>query len=290
MDIEFLQHRLQQLEGRREIAFQPPNLPELVDELLYFKRRGLDLTSGIILLDDRNGLYLHHGKPRVAESLAAMPDDATPLKPFFYVRDEVLVAAWAADDVDRVLQGRKRRWDRRREGEELWVYKVSVDFSDEPARDAESVASDEGYQRPEIDAFDEVAAILASIRGRRRDEPDGRVEPPASVNVLFAASGMDCGSPAGDPEEPGDRKPRRGTPGAGESVTVAVLDSGILPDYQSYEALQNDVIFGPADIDQTYNRGYIHFPGCHGTFVAGVVRRVAPACKILAIKVLDNLN
>ncbi|MDQ3643485.1 MAG: S8 family serine peptidase, partial [Actinomycetota bacterium] len=259
--------------------------------LVEFEKQGLDLTRGIILLTADGELQLRKGRPSVASEYEDIPQDAIPLKPFFYVRDEVIVASWASEDVRRVLTERNREWEPPPPVvptmlEDVEVLKLSRSDSVDEAADADEAEP--------VDAWTEVQAILAEVPGRRRrlaGQETEVLEPPASVNVLFYASGMDCGSPAGDPEEPGDRVPERGTPGAGRGVVVALLDSGVLPDYANNPALAADVIFDPArDTDLTYSRGYIHFPGCHGTFVAGVVRRVAPACTIVAIKVLNELG
>ena len=287
VDVTFLQHRLQQLRDFPEIGFHPANLPELVDQLVEFEKQGLDLTRGIVLLDAEGQLQLRKGRPSVASEYEDIPQGAVPLKPFFYVKDEVIVASWASEAVRSVLSRRNRQWEpppptlpMPQAMEEVEVLKLTRTGSAEEVQD--------------VDAWVEVQAILAEVPGQRRrlaGQETEVLEPPVSVNVLFYASGMDCGSPAGDPEEPGDRVPERGTPGAGRGVVVAVLDSGLLPDYANNPALAADVMVDPArDTDMTYSRGYIHFPGCHGTFVAGVVRRVAPACTIVAIKVLNDLG
>ena len=262
MDLKFLQHRLNQLRDRSDIGVAPANLREVVDELVVFEDQGFDFEHGLVVLD-RSGRPLMKEKcPVVKHDGEHLHDEEQFLQPFFYKKDEIIVADWAVRKVQELLR--------------------QMDYPCELTRDRK-----EGPAVVQVeDAGQVVPLILERIEERPLD-PHGREIPPASYNYLFFASPIDCGSPAGDPREPSSR-PHLGAPGAGEGVAVAVLDSGILPDYAANPALANDVEFEQVDLDRTYWRGYIHFPGCHGTFVAGVVRRVAPACKIVAIRVLDQ--
>lgn len=242
----------------------PPNLGELVEELVVFEERGFDFEHGLVVLDDSGRPVLKDDCPVVRHDGEHLHEGEHLLQPFFYRKDEILVSPWAFDSVVDLL----RRLD------------TPYEAMRSQGQDAPSVLKVD-------DAGRVIPRILEEI-GERRSDPNGREIPPASYNYLFFASPLDCGSPAGDPSEPSGR-PHLGTPGAGKGVAVAVLDSGILPDHASNPTLATDVEFDDDDdIDRTYSRGYIHFPGCHGTFVAGVVRRVAPACKIVVIRVLDQ--
>lgn len=268
MDVKFLQHRLNQLHSRTDIGMSPGHLPKLVEQLATFEERGLDFEHGLVVLDRSGDLRLDNNCPVVAHEGEHLHDGETFLNPFFYKKNEILVWPWARQQVEQVLA---------EEGKPC-----EVAYESDRRRDEAIVMRVE-------DAGEAVPLILEKVPERRRTERTGRVEEPASYNYLFFASPIDCGSPAGDPVETADR-PHLGAPGAGQGVTVAVLDTGILPDYASNPVLADDIVFDDADIDLTYSRGYIHFPGCHGTFAAGVVRRVAPACTILAVKVLDQFG
>lgn len=263
MDLKFLQHRLNQLHDRDDIAFSPSHLPQLVDELVEFEERGFDFERGLVVLDRSGKVRMKDKCPLLVDAGEHLPDGDELLNPFFYKKDEILVTAWARGKVEEYLG--------------------SVGVACEASFDA---GSDEPVVLKVEDAGTVVPRILENIADRRVDR-NGRQIPPASYNYLFFTSPVDCGSPAGDPRQTRDR-PALGAPGAGCDVRVAVLDTGILPDYANNPALADDVEFDADDIDPTYSRGYIHFPGCHGTFAAGVVRRVAPACTIIAIRVLDR--
>lgn len=266
MDLKFLQHRLNQLRDRDDIAFSPPHLPELVSELVEFEDRGFDFEHGLVVLDRSGKVRMKDKCPVVLHAGEHLHDGDEFLNPFFYKKDEILVTGWAREKVEEYL-GRNGA----------------------PCEASFDAGSDEPVVLKVEDAGDLIPRILENIADRRVDRM-GREILPASYNYLFFASPVDCGSPAGDPRQTCDRPPL-GAPGAGRDVRVAVLDTGILPDYADNPALADDVEFDPdRDIDPTYSRGYIHFPGCHGTFAAGVVRRVAPACTIIAIRVLDRLG
>ena len=263
MDLKFLQHRLNQLSDRSDIAFSPSHLPELVAELAEFEERGFDFEHGLVVLDRSGKVRMKDHCPVVLHAGEHLHDGEEFLNPFFYKKDEILVTGWSRLAVEEYLRS-----------------------TDQPCEVSFSVGDDEPAVLKVEDAGRQVPEILEKIPEKRRDR-NGREVPSVSYNYLFFASPVDCGSPAGDPRETGNR-PNLGTPGAGCDVRVAVLDTGILPDYASNPALADNVEFDGVDVDPTYSRGYIHFPGCHGTFAAGVVRRVAPACTIIAIRVLDR--
>lgn len=63
----------------------------------------------------------------------------------------------------------------------------------------------------------------------------------------------------------------------GEEVKVAVIDSGFDPIWKNRDEWR-DAFVGVAPVDDNG----------HGTHVAGIIRRVAPACKLLVFKVFDR--
>lgn len=70
----------------------------------------------------------------------------------------------------------------------------------------------------------------------------------------------------------------------GRGITVAILDTGVDGDH---EHLRGSVLTGYNAIDGSENTDD---DNCHGTHVASIVKQVAPECRILPVKVLNENN
>ncbi|MFH2037271.1 MAG: S8 family serine peptidase, partial [Candidatus Zixiibacteriota bacterium] len=76
---------------------------------------------------------------------------------------------------------------------------------------------------------------------------------------------------------------------SGEDVIVAVIDNGIDFSHPLFDGriLPNGFDFVDGDTDPSEVEGLLYG---HGTFVAGIIRRVAPSCKILPIRAFNALG
>jgi subtilisin family serine protease len=100
--------------------------------------------------------------------------------------------------------------------------------------------------------------------------------------------------PASEPEEPAknaDPRPPVGDDGVGQGVRVAVVDTGFLEEGYDHQWLQ-DVIADPSDIEDPDSwpspDGFIDPYAGHGTFIAGVIRCLAPAAEVTVEQVIDQ--
>lgn len=152
---------------------------------------------------------------------------------------------------------------------------------------------------PRTDGRDEVLATLTDLDEAFPPEPDNReaaaydrpeeqdpdrwpVATPDHLLYVTAPSGHLC--PATEPEEPGTSRPfprPSADQGAGKGVRVSVVDTGLWVD--ATESAATPWMAG-VDADQEdeehINQAAIHPYGGHGTFVAGVVRCLAPGSEV----------
>jgi hypothetical protein len=149
-------------------------------------------------------------------------------------------------------------------------------------------------------AAKEVMAALATVRRATSARPQG----PALVapNYVFVGESVACGSApisfTGEPRVqggPGSTARPAKLPGAlplrttdvldGEGVTIAVLDTGMF-DHGWLKSVQR----APKsdDVWDVEGDGYGDTESGHGTFIAGLIKQVAPAASIYAMKVLDS--
>jgi subtilase family protein len=150
------------------------------------------------------------------------------------------------------------------------------------------------------DPAKEVLAALARVRKATSGRPQGpaRVAP----NYVFAGESLTGTASAitfsGEPRVqggpgstarlaalPGALPLRTTDPGDGEGVKIAVLDTGMF-DHEWLTDVQRAP--GSADVWDVERDGYGDAESGHGTFIAGLIRQVAPAASIYAAKVLDS--
>jgi hypothetical protein len=141
----------------------------------------------------------------------------------------------------------------------------------------------------------EVLAALARVRKATASRPQGPAQvAPNYVYVGSSAAVTLTGEPRiqGGPgasvrlATPPAALPQRTTnPADGSGVKIAVLDTGML-DHQWLTSVQR-----AANSDDTWDAdhdGYADAEAGHGTFVAGLIRQVAPAASVYAVKVLNS--
>lgn len=110
-------------------------------------------------------------------------------------------------------------------------------------------------------------------------------------HVMFAASYRFKVREGEDPERA--LLPRHQGGGPGEHSTVAILDTGLARTAQ-YDPWLADVASVVADLDVDLLRvsgdpsDELDFGAGHGTFVAGIVRQIAPSARIHIVRVLDS--
>ena len=146
----------------------------------------------------------------------------------------------------------------------------------------------------------EVLAALARVRKATSGRPQGpaRVAP----NYVFVGESVTGAASAinfyGEPRVQGgpgssvrqatlpDALPLRTTDAAdGEGVKIAVLDTGMF-EHEWLSGVQHAP--NSADTWDVERDGYGDAESGHGTFIAGLIRQVAPATSIYAAKVLDS--
>jgi hypothetical protein len=165
-------------------------------------------------------------------------------------------------------------------------------------------ASDEGpygvtvFRRPVQNAQDpakEVLDAIAKVRRATANRPQGpaRVAPnhvfvgeAAAIN--FMGEPRIQGGPGSTvrPATPPASLPYRTTnPGDGKGVRIAVLDTGMFehPWLYGVQSAPNST-----DVWDVEHDGYADAESGHGTFIAGLIRQVAPSASIYAVKVLDS--
>ena len=130
------------------------------------------------------------------------------------------------------------------------------------------------------DEADAVLVTLGEIDDERRELGlDGVVAQPDHV-LYVTATGRLC--PYTEPEEPPVSEPvpaRTGDASAGEGVRVSVVDTGLW--LQATQSPETDWLAGvtPADPQDVENvtSSAIHEYAGHGTFIAGIIRCLAPS-------------
>jgi subtilisin family serine protease len=195
----------------------------------------------------------------------ADPDDAD--EQWFYRPGELLVRA---DALDRVVEALRR----------LGVRSRRCADEDAPRR----------VQRTSI--------VTLDIRSRQpiprlldRLDEQGLGEVVSANHIAFACPRASMG-PATEPEEPRGREmlPRAADESAGKGVRVVVVDTGLLPEHTLHPPLQHDVLADVDDVEDKDVDGDQHIDpyAGHGTFIAGVIRSVAPAATVVLEQVLDD--
>ena len=113
-------------------------------------------------------------------------------------------------------------------------------------------------------------------------------------NHVLSLSGGNAGlCPATEPEEPGavDPWPHKSDPTGGAGVRVAVVDTGFLEEGWTKPWLAGVVVDGQ-DVEDpdSYPKpdGFIDPYAGHGTFIAGVVRALAPGAEVTVEQVIDR--
>lgn len=115
-------------------------------------------------------------------------------------------------------------------------------------------------------------------------------EPLAAPVHMFRGEPRYQGGPAGEPAVPAQEVPGPPERRTGRPLTVAVLDTGLDTRHPwfpraSWDALDGDDVTDRLDEDNDYQ---LDAQAGHGTFVAGVVRRRAPAARLLVGRVLGS--
>ena len=140
---------------------------------------------------------------------------------------------------------------------------------------------------------DDVRQTLARIRKATADRPQGpaRVAPNhvlVGEAITFTGEPRIQGGPgssARQAKRPAKLPTRGATPGDGKGVKVAVLDTGLF-DHEWLKTVQ--AAAGSADVWDVEPDGYADNESGHGTFIAGLIRQVAPAAEVSVVKVLDS--
>jgi subtilisin family serine protease len=193
--------------------------------------------------------------------------------------------------------------------------RVAVQRYDDPARSSALIArgevlvagtdADPGIQLLRRLGFRILSSAWPILRLRRSDaEVDEVVSVcralrelglAAAPNYVTAAGVVWKGLavPAATRLDPGDRRVHDRS---GQGITVAVVDTGI--DHNAVQASNGWLAGIDVDDGLDSNRdlldsvpapdGFLDDGAGHGTFVAGVVRQVAPSCAVTAVKALDS--
>jgi hypothetical protein len=141
----------------------------------------------------------------------------------------------------------------------------------------------------------EVLAALAKVReatARRKHGP-ARVAPNhvlvgESAPITFTGEPRIQGGPGSSVRfaaPPGALPSRNALPGDGQDAHVAVLDTGLF-EHEWLGAVERAP--GADDVWDVEGDDYGDNQAGHGTFIAGLIRQVAPAATVHAVKVLDS--
>jgi Subtilase family len=209
------------------------------------------------------------------DQVAVSPDDDHS---FLLRPGQILAAPSDAQDVARILGGGGWKAGDTRAGVAL--------FSKPP----------ESPKTAAREVLDALAAVREATAGRRQGP--ARVSPnhvlvgealPATTDAInFMGEPRIQGGPGSTVRPaslPTDLPSRNALAGDGKGADIAVLDTGMF----EHEWLRN-VHRAPysSDVWDVENDGYGDNESGHGTFIAGLIRQVAPSASIYAVKVLDS--
>jgi hypothetical protein len=208
---------------------------------------------------------------------ASVAVNRDPANTFLLRPGQIVAGPGDAQDVQRLLPD----W---RQGEQhpfgLTLFTHSVPSGADPAK--------------------EILATLARIRKSTSGRPQGSARvAPNYVFVGESASGSASainfsgeprvqggpGSTARVAALPGALPQRTTQPGDGAGVKIAVLDTGMF-DHAWLTGVQRAL--NSDDVWDADRDGYGDAESGHGTFIAGLIRQVAPAATVYEVKVLDS--
>lgn len=197
-------------------------------------------------------------------------------RPFLFRPHQLLVAREDADAARRALEGWQPMDDGPRPEGVVVLTRTSSDVDTDPEA--------------------ELRQALERLRRVPSDHRDGPVRAaPNHVFVGEAEAAIDVlgqpriqGGPGSSvrPAAPPEALPELGQPGDGEGVTVAVLDTGLFEHRWLTDRIERAL--GSDDVWDENGDRYADAEAGHGTFIAGLVRQVAPAATVHAVKVLDS--
>jgi hypothetical protein len=132
---------------------------------------------------------------------------------------------------------------------------------------------------------------IPGLIDRLRQDAPGGLSPSVSPNHILAAQWDFEGGAAGAPQPlaEGSEYPEPAGPAAG-GPEIAILDTGYDPAVaQLHPGLAERLVSSAADTESAFARdGYLAREAGHGTFIAGIVMRLAPRVRIRQVKVLDS--
>jgi len=173
-------------------------------------------------------------------------------------------------------------------------------------RKGELLVSDRDLERalPYLRGMEVTDSLLVGVNVLRGDEPDIRkmlddvdahlghgIVTPNHILSVCPAGGM-C--PATEPALPLAMKPWPGVAAVreGKGVRVAVVDTGFLREGWDHSWLSNVIVDDPADVEDPDSwptpDGFIDPYAGHGTFIAGVIRCIAPGTEVSVEQVMDQ--
>jgi subtilisin family serine protease len=194
---------------------------------------------------------------------------------YMYAEGQFLVREQYLDSVERLLGRRGRLFVRKRVIRDILLVELQAPSSDSDSADA----AREGGDQPVAGERPSVYALL--------DEIDVALGPGIATpdHVVTAANGSPTGCPATEPQEVYDPTPFPPLcPGSGgDRVRIWVADTGIVANTVTTCGWLANVTGDP---DPSVGGSILPYGG-HGTFVAGVIRAMAPQADIVVKCVFD---